>query len=96
MTTDGEGREIGFKNTMACPVWNELHEVEYSYKDVPMLACPKMEPDKMLFINKEKELKEYRKVVKRCECCKKLEYHEFVKSEPEGYYCESCWDDVKG
>jgi formamidopyrimidine-DNA glycosylase len=44
----------------------------------------------------ERELKEYHEVVKRCECCNKLEYHEFVKSEPEGYYCESCWDDVKG
>ena len=40
---------VSFKQTLLCPVCNELHEFNYTYQGLPLLACPKMEPDKIYF-----------------------------------------------
>lgn len=41
-------------------------------------------------------LKEQNSNSKKCVNCDKLDKLDFMKSEPEGYYCEGCWDAVKG
>lgn len=46
-------KPIAFKQTLHCPICNELHEVNYSYKGSPLLECPKADPNKIYFTNIE-------------------------------------------
>lgn len=55
MRDDEEALEmpIAFKQTLNCPICGELHEVNWMYKGVPLLACPQMKEDKIYFTNHE-------------------------------------------
>lgn len=40
---------IRFDQTLNCPICGDLHVIRWQYKGVPLLACPKMDPDKIYF-----------------------------------------------
>ena len=47
-----EGEAANKKEKLPCPLCGDWHEVVYYYKDAPLLACPKAEPDKIYAFNK--------------------------------------------
>lgn len=32
----------------------------------------------------------------KCQCCKEWQVSDYMKRAPEGWYCESCFDDIYG
>ena len=44
---------IGFKKQIVCPICGEAHEVHCEYKGMPLLACPKADPNKLYGFKKD-------------------------------------------